>query len=226
MTTNRGVANLFFVSIASVATRATAATGGFPNVTLRTHDNRRVRFYDELIKGKVVLINFMFTTCTSQGPRATDKIAAVQRALGDRAGRDVFLISVTTDPETDTPAVLKRYAEQYQAGPGWTFVTGSRDDIELVERSMGVFERDRTQHTGMAIYGNDATGAWAATPLMHNAASIALAVQRLLAPDATPSPAPAPDRSSLLAAPAGSLPPGSPPPGSRRRRRIPPRPAG
>ncbi len=134
----------------------------FPNVLLRTQDNRDVRFYDDLVKGKVVLINFMFTTCTSLCPRSTANLVKVQELLGDHADRDVFLVSISVDPDHDTPAVLKRYAERYHARPGWTFVTGKREDVDLIRRGLGVRDNDdRSQHTGMLIYGNEAFGRWA-----------------------------------------------------------------
>ena len=153
----------------------------FPNVTLRTQDNQPVRFYDDVVKGKkVVVINFMFTTCTSLCPRETANLANFHHALGAHAGRDVFLSSITVDPENDTPAALKRYAERFHAGPGWTFLTGRAADIELIQRRLGAFPRDGTPHTGMAIYGNEATGSWSATPIIRNGAGMARIVLRLV----------------------------------------------
>src|SRR5213593_551358 len=93
--------------------RAAAPLEYFPNVVFRTQDGARVRFYDDLIKGKVVLINFFFTSCTSICPRTTDNLAKVEEALGDRLGRDVRMISITVDPTTDTPDVLRKYALRY-----------------------------------------------------------------------------------------------------------------
>src|SRR5213080_1947542 len=91
-----------------VAVRAMAAAGEpvasrFPNVALRTQDNRAVRFYDDIVKDRLVIISFMFTSCTSQCPRSTANLAKVQDALGDRLGRDVFMASISVDPERDTP---------------------------------------------------------------------------------------------------------------------------
>src|SRR6266850_2331875 len=95
--------------------------GHLPNVTLRTQDGVRVRFYDDLVKGKTVLINFMFTSCTAHCPFTTANLAKVQQALGPYAGRDVFLISISIDPANDVPATLASYAARFGAGPGWTF---------------------------------------------------------------------------------------------------------
>jgi len=157
----------------------------FQNVLLRTQDNRDVRFYDDLVKGKVVLINFMFTTCTSLCPRSTANLVKVQEALGDHAGRDMFLVSISVDPDHDTPAVLKRYAEQYHTRPGWTFVTGKREDVDLIRRGLGVRDNDDlSQHTGMLIYGNEAFGRWASTPVMQSPATLAAIVLRVVDPRA------------------------------------------
>jgi protein SCO1/2 len=155
----------------------------FPNVVLRTHDDRTVRFYDDVVKDKLVIITFMFTSCTSQCPRNTANLAKLQDALGNRFGRDVFLISISVDPERDTPAALKAYAARFGAKPGWTFLTGRIDDIDAIQRALGVYDRrDPAPHTGMAIYGNDALGQWAATPIMQNADSLARIVLRLASP--------------------------------------------
>jgi len=157
----------------------------FPNVPLRTQDNRDVRFYDDLVKGKVVLINFMFTTCTSLCPRSTANLVKVQELLGDHADRDVFLVSISVDPDHDTPAVLKRYAERYHTRPGWTFVTGKREDVDLIRRGLGVRDNDDlSQHTGMLIYGNEPFGQWASTPVMQSPATLAAIVLRVVDPRA------------------------------------------
>src|SRR5207244_9429441 len=88
----------------------------FPNVTLTTQDGASVRFYDDLVKGKIVAINLIYTSCTYACPLETARLAQVQKLLGDRMGRDVFFYSITIDPDHDTPAVLKAYAEQFHAG--------------------------------------------------------------------------------------------------------------
>src|SRR5688572_2395678 len=95
-----------------------------PNVEFRTQDNRRVRFYDDLVKGKKVLINFMYTECSETCPRTTANLVKVQNALGDRVGRDVFFLSITLKPDHDTPERLRTYASEHGCRPGWSFLTG------------------------------------------------------------------------------------------------------
>jgi protein SCO1/2 len=168
-------------SRSSTRPRSALAAGYFPNVVLRTHEGKRVRFYEDLIKGRVVSMNFMFTSCSTFCPRATANLLKVQSRLGSRLGRDVFMLSITLDPETDTPQVLKEYAAAHQAKPGWYFLTGDKRDIDLIRRRLGVFDDDpdMTQHTGLLTYGNDATGSWAAMPMIAKPAVIARALTTL-----------------------------------------------
>jgi protein SCO1/2 len=139
----------------------------FSNVVLRAHDGRRVRFYDDLLKGKTVLVNFMYTVCRGVCPGVTTNLLEVQRLLGPRVGRDIFFYSVTLKPDEDTPDVLARYVAARRVGPGWTFLTGDPDDLELVRRKMGavdpdpVVDADKSQHTGMIRYGNEPLERWA-----------------------------------------------------------------
>lgn len=156
-----------------------------PNVLLTTHENKTVRFYDDLVRGKVVLINFMFTSCKRFCPLTTPNLVKVQAALGERLGRDIFMYSITLDPATDTPAVLKGYAKAVGAGPGWTFLTGKEESIQRLRRRLGVYNRDpaidadRTQHGGLVVYGNDALRRWNAIAGLDKPASIVRAVLRV-----------------------------------------------
>jgi protein SCO1/2 len=152
----------------------------FPNVRLRTQRGEDVRFYDDLVKDKAVLISFMFTSCTAQCPRETANLAKLQRVLGTHAGRDLFMISISVDPVHDTPSVLQRYAQTFEAKPDWTFATGRAVDIVRIQRQLGAYQRDGSPHTGMLIYGNETKGWWAATPIMQNAASLARIVLRVV----------------------------------------------
>ena len=151
-------------STAVAADNPRLGPGYFPNVTLTTQDGVPVRFYDDVIKGKIVAINLIYTTCKYACPLETARLAQVARLLGDRMGRDVFFYSITIDPEHDTPAVLKEYAAKYQAGPGWTFLTGKKDEIETISKKLGLYsEPDPNNPDGHQAYlliGNEATGQW------------------------------------------------------------------
>jgi len=135
----------------------------FPNVILTTQDGVKVKFYDDLIKSKIVAIDLIYTTCKYACPLETARMAQVQKRLADRMGKDVFFYSITIDPEHDTPAVLKAYAEKYHAGPGWLFLTGEAKDIELVSKRIGLYSDPKTTkdgHTPYVLIGNEATGQW------------------------------------------------------------------
>ena len=149
----------------------------FPNVTLTTQDGATVHFYDDLIKGKIVAINLIYTTCKYACPLETARLAQVQTLLGDRMGRDVFFYSITIDPEHDTPAVLKEYAEKFHAGPGWVFLTGSQKDIDLISGKLGLSTPPNPDnpdgHVPHLLVGNEVTGQWMRNSSVDNAKFIA-----------------------------------------------------
>jgi len=139
----------------------------FPNALLLDQDSRPVRFYDDLVRGDhVVAISFVFAQCADICPSTIANLAKVQPLLGDRLGREVRFASISIDPTRDTPAILKAYSARFGVRPGWRFLTGGRRDIERIRRGLGVFDRDpvkdqdKTQHTGMLVYGNEARGRW------------------------------------------------------------------
>jgi protein SCO1 len=121
----------------------------FPDVEVLTQDGKAVRFYDDLIQDKVFVINFLFTTCRDFCPLAAARLSELQAKLGDAMGRDVFIYSISVDPETDTPERLKAYAETFQAGPGWRFITGKPEDIRLISHKLG--DRGQTLSEGGAL---------------------------------------------------------------------------
>jgi protein SCO1/2 len=135
----------------------------FPNVALTTHEGRTVRFYDDLIKGKIVAVNLIYTSCKYACPLETARLRQVYKLMGERMGRDVFFYSISIDPEVDTPAVLKAYAEKFNAGPGWTFLTGKKSDIDLISKKLGLYSDPAASadgHTPHLLIGNEATGQW------------------------------------------------------------------
>jgi protein SCO1 len=143
----------------------------FPNAILETHEGSKVRFYDDVIKGdKRIIINMMYTICTNICPPNTANLMQVQEMLGDRVGRDIFMYSLTLQPELDTPAALQAYVKHYGIKPGWTFLTGKRSDIEIIRRKLGFFDRDAerdadlSEHTGMVRMGREAFDRWSMMP--------------------------------------------------------------
>ncbi|MEK6300947.1 MAG: SCO family protein [Acidobacteriota bacterium] len=138
----------------------------FTNARLRTHENKEVRFYDDLIKGKQVLINLMYATCEGTCPIVTSNLVRVYEALKDRMGKDLFMCSITVKPEEDDPAALKDFAGMHRAlRPGWTFLTGDPYDIETIRYRL--FSMDHIAidtniygHTSFVKIINDATNRW------------------------------------------------------------------
>jgi len=131
-----------------------------PDTELLDQDGRKVRFYSDLVKGKVVAINFIFTTCTTICPPLGATFARVQRELGERAGRDVHFISISVDPATDTPERLKAWGAKFKAGPAWTFVTGAKPQVDELLAALAASTARREDHTPTVLIGNDATGQW------------------------------------------------------------------
>jgi len=132
----------------------------FPNLPVVTQDGKEVRFYDDLIKGKIVVISFIYTSCPDICPLATARLAQVEEKLGDIVGRDIFFISMTVDPETDTPTRLKAFADAFHVGPGWQFVTGKPEDVRAINAKLGDRSRNLSDHRNEIVLGNDATGEW------------------------------------------------------------------
>jgi len=136
----------------------------FPNVPLVTQEGKTVHFYSDLLKGKMVVINFVYTKCADSCPMETAKLAQVQRLLGDRVGRDVFFYSISIDPQRDTPAELKAYADKFHVKPGWLFLTGEKADVELVRKKLGQAarpgENGLSGHSTSITIGNEETGQW------------------------------------------------------------------
>lgn len=130
-----------------------------PDIAVLDQNGKQLQFYSDLVKGKTVAINFIFTTCTTICPPLTATFRRVQQDLVQNAPA-AQLISVSVDPATDTPQRLRDFAGKFKAGPGWTFVTGDRVEIDSLLKALGVAVVDKNDHTPMILIGNDAAGYW------------------------------------------------------------------
>ena len=139
---------------------ADAAAKYFPNTELITQDNQKVKFYDDLLKDRFVVINFMFTTCTGICPPMTANLSKVQKSLAEEVSKQVTMISISVDPTTDTPERLKEYANKFRVQPGWYFLTGEKQNVELVSYKLGGFVKDKNEHSAILVIGNVRTGEW------------------------------------------------------------------
>jgi protein SCO1/2 len=187
------VAAAFSAACRSVETEAPAAIGAgsiapIPNTELFTQAGERVRFYDDLVRGQVVVVQFFFVHCEGICPVSTARLLELQERFADELGRGVRFLSITLDPERDTPAVLAEHARDIGAQPGWTFLTGRAADIEVLRRRLGVFDldpaldADRTQHAGVLVLGNDKKQRWTMKPATLSSSALSAAVERLMAP--------------------------------------------
>lgn len=132
-----------------------------PDVVLLDQDGREVRFFSDLVRGKRVLMNAIYTTCTGTCPAQTSIFTSVQQHLKARAElAEVQLISVSLDPLRDRPAQLAEFARRYRAGPGWAFLTGSKENVKAVLEAMDLYTAVPEQHTPICVLGNEPTGVW------------------------------------------------------------------
>jgi len=153
--------------------------GYVPNVPVVTQDGKTVRFYDDLIKGKIVIISFIYTSCRDICPLTTARMAQVEEKLGDVVGRDIFIISMTVDPENDTPDKLKQYAEAFSAGPGWTFVTGKPEDVRAINYKFGDRSGKLSEHRNEIVVGNDVTGQWQRDSVFGDLSRLVIAIRSM-----------------------------------------------
>jgi protein SCO1/2 len=159
---------------------ASPAEKYFTDVELINQDGKKVRFYSDVLKGKTVVVNAFFTSCTSVCPPMNRNMEKIQQALGDRVGRDVFLVSLTVDPEVDTPARLKEYAQKYHAGAGWVFLTGKKENLDWALYKLGQYVEDKNDHQTVLIIGNEPTGLWKKAFGMANVAELIQIVESVV----------------------------------------------
>ncbi len=150
----------------------------FPDLVLTSHEGRKVRFYDDLIKDKIVIFNMMYAKCDGICMPITMNLVKVQKLLGNRMGKDIFMYSFTLKPKEDTPMVLKHYAHMHRVKPGWLFLTGSEADMETVRQKLGYVDpdpevdKDKSNHIGIIKYGNEPLERWGGCPGLSNPAWI------------------------------------------------------
>ncbi len=133
--------------------------GYLPNVVVETHDQRRVLFYDDLLLGKLVLANCM-SVRESAGSPSLPRLAVVQELLDTRLGRDIFIYSITVDPQLDTPHALRQLAKFLRAREGWLFLTGDPAELRVLRERLFGHSGDHGRETDMIRYGNETAGLW------------------------------------------------------------------
>jgi len=137
-----------------------AAKKYFTDVLLVNQNGEKMRFYSDLLQNKVVVINSFFATCTGSCLPLNRNLEKLQKALGEHMGKEVYFVSISVDPTVDTPPSLKAYAKKLNAGPGWFFLTGNKENVDFALKKIGHFVEDKNDHLNIFIIGNERTGLW------------------------------------------------------------------
>lgn len=132
----------------------------FGDTVLVSQDGERLRLYTDLLRGRSVVISVFFTTCTGACPVIHAALERLQDRIADRLDKDVRILSITVDPENDTPEALKEYAARFKAKRGWYFLTGTQDDVTAALKKLGQYVKEPNDHSGILLAGNDRTGLW------------------------------------------------------------------
>ena len=146
----------------------------FPNLVLTDQNGRKLKFYDDLVKDKIVIFNMFYAQCEGICTPITRNLVRLQKILGNRVGKDIFMYSFTLKPQDDTVAALKHYAHMHRVKPGWLFLTGSVDDMETLRRKLGYVDpdpevdKDKSNHIGVLKYGNEPLERWGGCPGMQS----------------------------------------------------------
>ena len=144
----------------------------FPNLVLTTHEGNKVKFYDDLVKDKMVIFNMFYAKCEGICSPITRNLVRLQNILGSRVGKDIFMYSFTLKPKEDTVDAMAHYAHMHKTKPGWFFLTGSAEDMETVRRKLGFVDpdpqvdKDLSNHIGVIKYGNEPLERWGGCPGM------------------------------------------------------------
>lgn len=159
----------------------------FSDLPLLTHDGREVRFFSDLLQDHVVLISSFYTHCKGVSPRQNQVLLRLQEMLGESLGREVFILSITVDPERDTVETLKEYVKEIDPHPGWIFLTGKSENIDWVNHRLGQYLEDLEDHKGIYLAGNVGTTLWMKVPAHGQPIDLYRAIQRLLEDQGEPA---------------------------------------
>jgi protein SCO1 len=153
--------------------------GYIPNVPVIAQDGRSLKFYDDVLKGKIAIISFIYTSCRDICPVVTARLSQLEDKLGDAVGRDYFFVSISIDPATDTPEKLKEYGKAFGVGPSWLFLTGREEDINLIRHRLGERSRALTEHRNEVLLFNGTTGEWERNSAFGDIGVLAAAVRSM-----------------------------------------------
>lgn len=139
--------------------RRTVARYEVPDVALMNQDGARVRLPQALAADKPVVLDFFFSTCTTVCPILSAGFSTLLKTLGAQA-REVRVVSIATDPDHDTPEVLRSYRKRFDAGPEWELLTGSREDIDRVLRAFDAYSPNKVTHRPLSFLRAPGGDSW------------------------------------------------------------------
>lgn len=140
--------------------KAASAHVTVPDARLVTQHGEDVMLVSDLVGDRIVVMDFVYTTCTTVCPVLSAILSQVQHELGDRLGQDVVLVSITVDPQRDTPARLLSYSQKMKAADGWYWLTGPKTDVDDVLKTLGVYTPNFEDHPSVVLVGDASTGDW------------------------------------------------------------------
>jgi len=152
----------------------------FTDLPMLTQHGDEVRFYSDVLAGKVVLITGFYTNCTTVSPRQNVILSRLQTALGDRLGREVVIVSITVDPARDDVATVAEYAEVFHPSDGWIFLTGKPENVDWVNYKLGQYLENVEEHKGNYLLGNLETGLWKKAAAHAQVQDLYAEIERLL----------------------------------------------
>ena len=152
----------------------------FTDIPLVTQDGESLRFYNDLLKNKVVIIHSFFSSCKSSCPVSMRLMAGIQERFNEKMGKELHILSISLDPETDTPLKLKNYAEELDVGPGWQLLSGDKQNVDLALNKIGHYVADIDSHKNTIIIGNEATGLWKKAFLMSSSEALDKVIRSVL----------------------------------------------
>lgn len=153
----------------------------FTDLPLLTQEGKQVRFFSDVLDGRIVLINSFYTECTGITPRQREVLLQLQEMLGDSLGKDVFIVSITVDPERDTVEKLQEYVAGFEPRPGWIFLTGKPENVDWINHRLGQHLENLEEHQGVYMLGNVGTTLWMKVPAHGQPLDLYRAIQQLLA---------------------------------------------
>ena len=186
------LSSLSSVSIAGTTQQDKAASEAkardyFTNMELIDQDGERLRFYDDVLKDKVVVISFIFTNCEGACPLMTRNLTTIRDMLGGEVGKSIHFVTLSLDPVRDTPAAMKEFAQTHRADEdGWLFLTGKPDNVNFVVSRLGQYTDNLEAHTTLLLAANVRTAHWTKIPPNVPPQGVAQRLRLLLEDDQKP----------------------------------------